>query len=164
MVTSPVVTSREMPVPAVKDETPAPPPAGATLCHVVPLLVRTFPESEGATKVGDEVPLPRITLSAVSVASPVPPEDTASVAESPAAVPVLFWFKTGKVQLVSVPLEGVPSAPPGRTKSVPAVAAESFVPSAFTMPVMVADSVICGVVVPLATLPAKPLALTTETP
>lgn len=29
-----------------------------------------------------------------------------------AAVPVVFWFSVGNVQLVRVPLEGVPSAPP----------------------------------------------------
>ena len=67
-----------------------PPPAGAELNQVVPLEVRTFPEVEGATKVGAEVPFPRITLSAVSVASPVPPDATASVVESPAAVPVIL--------------------------------------------------------------------------
>ena len=58
---------------------PPPPPAGAVLCQVVPLEVRTFPEVEGATKVGAEVPFPSITFSAVSVASPVPPDETASV-------------------------------------------------------------------------------------
>lgn len=67
-----------------------PPPAGAVLCQVVPLLVRTLPEVLGATKVGLLVPLPRMTLFAVSVASPVPPEATASVALKPAAVPVIL--------------------------------------------------------------------------
>jgi hypothetical protein len=68
---------------------PDPPPAGATLCQVVPLLVRTLPEVEGATKVGEEVPLPRITLSAVKVAKPVPPDATSSVADKDAAEPVI---------------------------------------------------------------------------
>jgi len=86
-----------------------PPPAGAVLCHVVPLDVRTFPEVDGATKVGLLVPAPRITLLEVKVASPVPPEVTASVAERPAAVPELFWFKVGKVQLAKFPDVGVPS-------------------------------------------------------
>ena len=32
-----------------------------------------------------------------------------------AAVPVVFWFSVGNVQFVSVPDDGVPSAPPGAT-------------------------------------------------
>ena len=32
-----------------------------------------------------------------------------------AALPVVFWLSVGNVQFVSVPDEGVPSAPPGAT-------------------------------------------------
>ena len=41
--------------------------------------------------------LPPIVLAVVSVA----------------ALPVVLWFRVGNVQFVSVPLDGVPSAPPG---------------------------------------------------
>jgi hypothetical protein len=58
-------------------EAEPPPPEGAALVHVVPLLVRTLPLAPGATKVGVLVPLPRMTLLAVSVDSPVPPLATA---------------------------------------------------------------------------------------
>ena len=54
----------------------APEAAGAVDCHVVPLLVKTLPDVLGATKLGVEVPLPKITLFAVKVARPVPPEAT----------------------------------------------------------------------------------------
>lgn len=53
--------------------------AGVVLCQVVPLLVSKFPLVPGATKVGALVPLPRITLFAVSVVAPVPPFATESV-------------------------------------------------------------------------------------
>ena len=53
--------------------------AGASLVHVVPLLVRTLPLVPGATKVGVLVPAPRMTLFAVSVVRPVPPLATISV-------------------------------------------------------------------------------------
>jgi hypothetical protein len=32
-----------------------------------------------------------------------------------AALPVVFWFNVGKVQLAKLPLEGVPKAPPDAT-------------------------------------------------
>ena len=54
-----------------------PPDDGALDTHVVPLLVRTLPEVDGATNPGVDVPFPRMTLLAVSVARPVPPEATA---------------------------------------------------------------------------------------
>jgi len=82
--------------------------AGAVLAQVVPLLVSRLPLVEGATKLGALVPLPKITLFAVKVASPVPPDATASVADKDAADPVVFWLSVGKVQFVSVPLVGVP--------------------------------------------------------
>jgi hypothetical protein len=54
------------------------------------------------------------------------------------AVPVVFWLSVGNVQFVRVPEEGVPSAPPGATKSVPAVAAvNAAVPLPLTRPVRV---------------------------
>ena len=46
---------------------------------------------------------------------------------------------------------------------MPADAADSAVPLPFTIPVTVVESVIAGVVVALATVPARPLADTTET-
>jgi hypothetical protein len=51
--------------------------AGAVLSHTVPLDVKRFPDVPGATNVGAEAPLPKITLFAVSVESPVPPSATA---------------------------------------------------------------------------------------
>ena len=42
--------------------------------------------------------------------TPVPPEETAKVADKPAAVPLVFWFSVGNVQLVNVPEAGVPKA------------------------------------------------------
>jgi hypothetical protein len=47
--------------------------------HEVPLLVNTFPEVLGATNWTEDVPLPSITLLAVSVASPVPPLGTGTI-------------------------------------------------------------------------------------
>src|SRR6478736_9701008 len=51
-----------------------------------------------------------------------------------AALPVVFWFSVGNVQFVSVPDEGVPSAPPLTTK---APEEPTFTPSAVTTPVPV---------------------------
>lgn len=90
-----------------------PPPVGAALVHVVPLLVKTLPEVLGATKVGEEVPAPRITLLEARFPNPVPPEVTPRTLDNEAAEPLVFWFKIGKVQLVRFPLDGVPSAPAG---------------------------------------------------
>ncbi len=53
--------------------------AGAVDCHVVPLEVKTLPAVLGATKLGVEVPLPRMTLLAVKVVKPVPPWSTPRV-------------------------------------------------------------------------------------
>jgi hypothetical protein len=63
--------------------------------QVVPLDVSTLPEVPGATKAGVDVPLPKMTLLAVRVVSPVPPLATATVPVTLAAVPVVFWFKVG---------------------------------------------------------------------
>jgi len=51
--------------------------------------------------------------------------------------------------------------PEGKTKSVPAVAAEIAVPLPFKSPVMLVVMVIAGVVVSVATVPVKPFADTT---
>jgi hypothetical protein len=51
---------------------------GTTLVHVVPLEVKTLPDVLGATKLGADVPLPNMTLLAVSVVRLVPPFDTVS--------------------------------------------------------------------------------------
>ena len=67
------------------------------------------------------------------------------------------------MQLDNVPEDGVPSAPPGATKSVPALAADNAVPLPFKTPVIDVDTVIAGVDVADATDPAKPFAETTET-
>ena len=47
--------------------------AGAVLAQVVPFDVSRLPEVLGATKVGADAPLPRITLLAVNVVKLVPP-------------------------------------------------------------------------------------------
>jgi len=82
--------------------------AGAVDCHVVPLLVSTLPDVLGATNKGELVPLPKITLLAVSVARLVPPFATGSV-------PVTPVVRGKPVALVKVPLDGVPKAPLGAT-------------------------------------------------
>ena len=77
--------------------------APAELTHVVPLEVNTLPLVLGATKVGADAPLPRITLLAVRVVRLVPPLATGSVPVTP--------VDRGKpVRLVATPLVGVPSA------------------------------------------------------
>jgi hypothetical protein len=55
--------------------------AGVVLCQVVPFDVSRLPDVPGATKLGVEVPLPSMTLFAVSVVSPVPPLATPTVAK-----------------------------------------------------------------------------------
>jgi len=63
--------------------------------------------SAGVTSVGllDKTTLP----VPVEVVTPVPPLATAKVADNPAAVPVVFWFKVGNVQFAKLPDVGVPS-------------------------------------------------------
>ena len=51
-----------------------------------------------------------------------------------AALPVVFWFSVGNVQLAKLPDVGVPSAPPFTTT---APAEPVFTPSAVTTPVPV---------------------------
>ena len=56
-----------------------------------------------------------VALVAVAalVAVDAEPADVAKVAV--AALPVVFWFSVGNVQLAKLPLEGVPNAPPDAT-------------------------------------------------
>ena len=54
--------------------------AGVEDTQVEPLEVKILPFVLGATKVGVEVPLPRMTLLAVSVVRLVPPEATGRAA------------------------------------------------------------------------------------
>ena len=54
-------------------ETKVAPTVSAVDCHVVPLEVSTLPEVLGATKVGADAPLPKMTLLAVRVVRLVPP-------------------------------------------------------------------------------------------
>jgi hypothetical protein len=82
-------------------------PAAAEV-QVVPLEVRRLPLVPGATNDTAEVPLPKMTLLAVSVVAPVPPLATGSV-------PVTPVVRGRPVALVRVPEDGVPKAPPLRT-------------------------------------------------
>jgi hypothetical protein len=50
-----------------------------------------------------------VSVDAALLATPVPPEAGTNTAERPAAVPLVFWFSVGNVQLVSVPEIGIPS-------------------------------------------------------
>ena len=69
----------------------APDAAGVVLCQVVPLEVSTLPFVPGATKVGAEVPLPKMTLLAVRVAKLVPPLATGvTLAARSFTVPAAF--------------------------------------------------------------------------
>ena len=80
--------------------------AGAVDAQVVPLLVSTLPLVLGATKVGADAPLPRITLLAVRVVRLVPPLATGSV-------PVTFVARfTNVVDVVPVPPDATGSAAP----------------------------------------------------
>lgn len=73
------------------------PEAGVLDCQVVPLLVSTLPLVLGATKVGADVPLPKMTLLAVSVVRLVPPLATGRV---PVTLVARF---TKVVEVVPVP-------------------------------------------------------------
>lgn len=46
----------------------------------------------------------------VDVVTPVPPFPTATTPVTLDAVPVVFWFKVGKLQLAKLPVDGVPRA------------------------------------------------------
>jgi hypothetical protein len=85
--------------------------AGVVLCQVVPLLVSRLPLLPGATKLGVEVPLPRMTLFAVNVPKPVPP------------------FATVKVPVWSDRLSD-----PTKTFALPAALPKNILPSAALIP------------------------------
>jgi hypothetical protein len=122
--------------------------AGAVDCHVVPLLVNTFPLVLGATNKGVDVPLPKMTLLAVRVARLVPPLTTGNVPVTfvvrfakvvdvvpvqPLAigsVPVTPVDKGRPVALVKVPLAGVPRTGATRVNDVPLVVAPVMPPNA----------------------------------
>ena len=84
----------------------APDAAGVVDCQVVPLLVSTLPLVLGATKVGADAPLPKMTLLAVKVVRLVPPLATGSV-------PVTFVARfTNVVDVVPVPPDATGRAAP----------------------------------------------------
>ena len=109
----------------------APLAAGAVEAHVVPSLVSTLPELLGATKVGADAPLPKMTLLAVRVVRLVPPLATGSavpeyvIAKVPDVVialpDMLKMLGTVAATLVTVPLvaglahEGAPAVVAVRT-------------------------------------------------
>ena len=109
----------------------APLAAGAVEAHVVPLLVSTLPELLGATNVGADAPLPKMTLLAVRVVRLVPPLATgnavpeyviASVPDDVIGLPdMLKMLGTVAATLVTVPLvaglahEGAPAVVAVRT-------------------------------------------------
>jgi hypothetical protein len=76
---------------------------GAVLAQVVPLDVNKFPEVLGATNVGAEAPLPKITLFAVSVESPVPPSATARSVMPVIVPPLIVAVVIVAVENVAVP-------------------------------------------------------------
>ena len=88
--------------------------AGAADVHVVPLDFKTLPELLGATNVGADVPLPKMTLFAVRVVRLVPPLATGSavpeyvIANVPDVViglpAILKMLGTVAATLVTVPL------------------------------------------------------------
>jgi hypothetical protein len=112
----------------------------------------------------DPESIPRLVRAAVTVVAFVPPLAIGSV-------PVTPVVRGRPVALVSVIAVGVSRLGDVRegllartTAPVPVVvAAEIDVPLPCRMPVTVVDMVMAGVVVGLATVPAKPLAVATET-
>ena len=106
------------------------PGVGVDDTQVVPLDVRMFPLELGATKVGEEVPLPRTTAFAVSVVRPVPPLATDRVPVVPATI-------GSPVALVNVPDDGVPKTPP-LTRGAPVL--PTFTANAVATPVPSPDT------------------------
>lgn len=49
---------------------------------------------------------PRLVLACAAVVPPVPPDPTTRVAESPAAVPVVFWLRVGKAVMLAAERAG----------------------------------------------------------
>ena len=142
-----------------------------------PSPIKIFPLVDKSTAVTADVPLPINTPLAVKLVAPVPPLPTISVADSPAAVPLVFWFPaefTPAKSMFAVPSKDTPPIFRAVAKAV-AVAAfpvvEPDVPLTFpvTFPVMfpakVPDntSVLELKVNPLADLGAKsPVAAVTN--
>jgi hypothetical protein len=87
-------------------------PVGDELVQVVPFEVSRFPEAPGATNVGLLAPLPRMTLLAVNVVSPVPPLPTGKA-------PVTFAVRSMAPFVISpftiAPHDGFPAALPCNT-------------------------------------------------
>ena len=64
---------------------------------------------------------PRLVLAAAAVVAPVPPLAIASVAERPAAVPVVFWFSVGMSAATTARNVGTPAVPFGAANTKLAV-------------------------------------------
>ena len=135
--------------------------AGAVDDQVVPLDVNTLPEVLGATNVGADAPLPRMTLLAVRVVKLVPPLATGSVPVTPvvSGKPVALV----KTRAVGVPRAGVTSvglvantATPVPVSSVSALArlAEVNEPNNVALPVEVTAPVKFAFVVTLLAVKA----------
>ena len=75
-------------------------PVVGKVTFVVPVSVRVYAK----------LPEP-VTVIAALLATPVPPEAGAKVADKPAAVPEVFWLKVGQVNVpvLKLPEVGVPS-------------------------------------------------------
>ena len=135
--------------------------AGAVDDQVVPSDVNTLPEVLGATNVGADAPLPRMTLLAVRVVKLVPPLATGSVPVTPvvSGKPVALV----KTRAVGVPRAGVTSvglvantATPVPVSSVSALArlAEVNEPNNVALPVEVTAPVKFAFVVTLLAVKA----------
>ena len=77
-----------------------------------------FPDV-GVPKIGDvSVGLVDSTLlpEPVEVVTPVPPDVTAKVADNPAAVPVVFWFRVGTSAATIARKPGAPAVPFGAAR------------------------------------------------
>jgi hypothetical protein len=72
------------------------------------VMVTLLPAVKVARVNPEPLPISSAPFAGV-VVRPVPPEATARVADRPAAVPVVFWFSVGNVQLAKLPDVGVPS-------------------------------------------------------
>jgi hypothetical protein len=99
-----------------------PPAAAAADVHVEPLDVRIFPDEPGATKVTAEVPLPKMTLLAVRVVAPVPPEATGNVPVVRAEIDVAYTAPPDVKEVTPVP--------PTFVATVPVVIADPLMPVA----------------------------------
>ena len=89
-------------------------PADAVVWPVPPLAIATVPVTFAALPLIFPLTCEPGKLSALNVVN-VELLDAVTLA----AVPVVFWFSVGNVQLVSVPDEGVPNAPSVNKTAVP---------------------------------------------